>query len=130
MMFATSALLLAAAGLLFAVSISLEFRLKSRAPEQSALLVQSNPTWMTDKVRFLIIGALILTPYSYKFMAFAVLLLVMGAAMIAQHRTLLLPGADPTFVKRWTGTSFLFLLAGAALIGALYVSALFPGNGS
>ena len=120
----------AASALLFAVSIFLQSRLNSRAPEQKALLIKSNPIRMTDKAVLLPLIALAFVPYSYKFMAYAVLLLVMSVAMVVQHRTLLRLGADPTFVNRWTGTSALIFLGGAAFTGALYLDALLPSHGS
>jgi len=118
--------LLAASALLMPISIFLQLRLNRRQPEQRALLAQSNPTpmLMKGKISFLIIGALILTPYPYKFMAFAVLLLATSISYVAQYRALRRLEAHPGFINRWIATSALFLLGGAAFTGALYLGAL------
>jgi hypothetical protein len=102
-------MLLAASAPLMAVPIFLQLRLNAREPEQRALLAQSRPTPMPEKIRFFLIGALILIPYPYKFMAFAVLVLAAIISSVAQRRALLRLGANPVFVRRWTGT--LVLLA-------------------
>lgn len=118
-------MMLAVSVLLGAVSIFLQFRLKSRKPEQRALLIKSNPIRMTNKAPLLVLFvfsiAFPFVPHSYKFIAFALLLLGTGVASVAQHRTLLRLGADPAFVKRWSGTSVLLFLAGATFTGALYL---------
>ena len=123
-------MLLAASALLMVVSFFLQYRLNAGKPEQRALLAQSGPMPMTDMVRFLLIGALVFTPYPYKFMAFAVLLSAAGISSVAQRRALFRLGANPAFVRRWTGTMVLLLLGGAAFAGALYLGALGPSHGS
>ena len=130
MTISTANMLLAASALLFVVSIYLQRRLNSHAPEQRALLIKANPIRMTGKAALLPLIALAFAPYSYKFMVYAVLLLAMGVAMVVQHRRLLRLGGDPTFVNRWIGTSALIFLGGVTFAGALYLGALGPSYSS
>jgi hypothetical protein len=115
--------MLAASVLLIAVSILWQSRLKSRAPELRALLIESNPIRTTDKSMLLLMAAVVFTSHAYAFVAFTVLLLVVGIASVVQHRALLRLGADPSFVNHWSGTSALLFLGGAAFTVALYLGA-------
>jgi len=123
-------MMLAASALLMAVSIFLQRQLKSHEPEQDALLVQSNPIRMTDKSMLLVFAVLIFATHFYQFQAFAVFLFANAIATVVQHPKLRRLGANPTFVKRWAGTSVLLFLGGAAFTVALYLGALAPSHGS
>ena len=112
--------LLAVSVLLMAVSIFWQHKIRSRSPEQRDALIKSNPMPATNKGPLIAVGVVVLTPNSFQLVAFSILLLVTGVAMVAQHRTLLRLGVKPSFVNRWSATSALFFLAGAAFVGALY----------
>ena len=107
--------------LLMALRYFLRRKLASYAPEQQALLTESNSVRVAYKYVLTTCFVALVTPPPYPSIAFTILVLIAGVDSVVQSRMLLRMGAEPALVKLWSGTSALEFLAGAGFAVALYL---------